>query len=488
MEVAPMQWISRRALLALGALWLAGCAATSPRVVKIDAPGAIQEENSYAGEELYLTKFAVKNKASVDTKEAEEALKEQFIAYLRDGAKFGKIIDATFGAQVPPDALKLETEFTANMEGGDISFMAGMYQAYLLFSISPRKGSAIVIGSASLLRKRKVLSQRSWTSSQPFSFIFFGMFRTGPIQAAYKAAYEDAFNHIVVPVGSDNAPAVSKAELQSLVKAGIAEASKKAEPIYNSDVDKPAYALPENADNFALVMGIEKYASIAQADFAERDAGTVKEHLYALGYPRRNVVYLTGNMVTRGNMEKYVESWLPGKVTEDSKVFVYFSGHGSPGISTGEAYLVPWDGDVKFLENTGYPLKRLYARLNALKARKVIVALDSCFSGAGGRSVIPKGTRPLVGKIDTGSGAIGRVVVLSASESSEISGSEESQGHGLFTYHLLKGLNGRKGAASLKELYDYLTPRVQDAARQQNRDQTPQLTASDEDGALTLRD
>ena len=61
----------------------------------------------------------------------------------------------------------------------------------------------------------------------------------------------------------------------------------------------------------------------------------------------------------------------------------------------------------------------------------------------------------------------------------EISGTIDDQGHGLFTYFLLKGLNGAAanvgGHVSAKSLYDYLRPRVQDAARRDNRDQTPQL-------------
>jgi uncharacterized caspase-like protein len=156
-------------------------------------------------------------------------------------------------------------------------------------------------------------------------------------------------------------------------------------------------------------------------------------------------------------------------------VFVYFSGHGAPDPASGQAYLMPWDGDPKFLENTGYPLKRLYEKLGALKTKDVVVALDACFSGAGGRSVLAKGVRPLVGKVDMGGS--GHVSVLAASGGDEITGTLEDQGHGLFTYYLLKGLNARRGASSLLPLFDYLRPKVQDAARRDNRDQTPQFSA-----------
>lgn len=245
--------------------------------------------------------------------------------------------------------------------------------------------------------------------------------------------------------------------------------------VFHSDIDSPGYKSPENPENFALVIGIEKYANLPQADFAERDAQTAREHLIALGYPSRNIIFLTGQQAGKSGIEKYVEEWLPRNVKENSKVVVYFSGHGAPGVSNSQAYLVPWDGDPKFLETTGYPVKRLYEKLNVLKAKNVIVAMDSCFSGVGGRSVLAQGLRPLVTRVDTGAQSVGKLIIFSASASDEATGVANDQGHGLFSYYFLKGLSEKRGDATIKDLYDYLLPHVQEDARRDNRDQTPQL-------------
>lgn len=245
--------------------------------------------------------------------------------------------------------------------------------------------------------------------------------------------------------------------------------------IYHSDVEVPAFRRPEDASKFALVVGIEKYSSLPPAEHAVRDAKAIKAHLLAAGYPERNIILLTDQQAGKSGLEKYLDAWLPKNTDEKSSVLFYFSGHGAPNPADEQAYLVPWDGDPKFLANTGYPLKRLYERLNALKAKHVLVAMDSCFSGTGGRSVLAKGTRPLVAKIDLGTGTTGRVHALTASASDEISGTDEDSGHGLFTYQFLKGLSTKNGKATFKELYNYLTPKVRDAARRDNRDQTPQL-------------
>ncbi|MBI5242894.1 MAG: hypothetical protein HY922_04315 [Elusimicrobia bacterium] len=81
-----------------------------------------------------------------------------------------------------------------------------------------------------------------------------------------------------------------------------------------------------------------------------------------------------------------------------------------------------------------------------------------------------------------------KVAALSASLANEISGTDDEQGHGLFTYYLLKGLNGEAagpgGEVTLKGLHEYLQPRVQDEARRSNRMQTPQLQGASDDFRL----
>jgi hypothetical protein len=245
-----------------------------------------------------------------------------------------------------------------------------------------------------------------------------------------------------------------------------------------SDVDKPEYTMPENPNNFAVIVGVDKYESLPAAEYAERDAEAVRAHLTAMGYPTRNIYYLSGQQATRAKLAQSLNTWLPNRVDEDSTVFFYYSGHGAPDPKTGEAYLVPVDGDPEDLDSTAYPIKQLYEKLGKLKAHHVIVALDSCFSGAGGRSVIAKGTRPLISIVDIGT-LPNNVIALTASDKSEISGTIEDQGHGAFTYYMLKGLSGAaktdSGHVTVQSLYDYLTPKVQNAARLHNRDQTPQL-------------
>ena len=250
-----------------------------------------------------------------------------------------------------------------------------------------------------------------------------------------------------------------------------------------TDISLPpnAQVLP-NSKAYAIVIGIENYRQkLPRAAFAAADAKLVTEYLTkAMGYPEENVVTLTNDLAALGDFVKYFEKWLPNNVEKGGTVFVYYSGHGAPNPKTGDAYLVPYDGDPAFIGETGYPLRRLYDALGKLPAKEIIVALDSCFSGAGGRSVIAKGARPLVMTMSSES-IPKKVAVLSAASGDQISSTYEEKGHGLFTYFMLKGIKNedvvkKDGSIALTDLFSYLKPQVERIARKQyNNEQTPQL-------------
>jgi ankyrin repeat protein len=239
-----------------------------------------------------------------------------------------------------------------------------------------------------------------------------------------------------------------------------------------SDVDRPIYHNPEDANKYAIVVGVEKYSELPEATYADKDASAVRNHLIAMGFPQRNIILLTGQRATRTGIAKNLETWLPNNINQNSTVFFYYSGHGAPDPASGEAYLVPFDGDPNYITDTGYSLTRLYQKLGELKAGKVTVILDSCFSGAGGRSVLAKGARPLVMSMQS-KPLSANLVVLSASQGSQISTSSPSKGHGLLTYYYLKALN--EGNTGIDDIFNYIKPKVENEARSLNITQSPSL-------------
>ena len=300
-----------------------------------------------------------------------------------------------------------------------------------------------------------------------------------PIAGALQSSFVDAIQRVTSGV-------VETAEYRAYARKGrkSPDQSQPAEAVLVSDVDDaPKVSLPTQKNRFAVLIGIEQYRQqLPKVEFASHDAQIMREYLVnTLGYPEENVVTLINQNATKTDIEKYIERWLPNHVDKNSSVFVFYSGHGAPNAKTNEGYLVPYDGDPTFLEVTGYPLKRLYEQLGQLVSKENFVVLDSCFSGTGVRSVVAKGTRPIVIMTESPSLLSGKTVVLSASAGNQVSNTYSSKGHGLLTYFFLKGLRGEADKnqdkiIDVQELFAYITPSVEGTARREyNNEQTPQL-------------
>ena len=240
-------------------------------------------------------------------------------------------------------------------------------------------------------------------------------------------------------------------------------------------------------NGYAVLIGVETYRDLPKVDFANRDVETIKGYLInALGYPEEHIIVRTNERATRSDFESYLERWLENNVEKGSEVFVYYSGHGSPHPKSGQPFLVPFDGDPQYLDKTAYPVERMYQTLAKLPAERVVVVLDSCFSGTGGRSIVAKGSRPVGLTIETPllptmTGK--KMVVFSASQNNQMSSAFPEKQHGLFTYFFLKGFQGSadkdsNGMVSVGELQDYVRTEVQRQSRKMNSEQTPQVTTA----------
>ncbi len=251
------------------------------------------------------------------------------------------------------------------------------------------------------------------------------------------------------------------------------------------NVDTPPKSMVKiDPHAYALVIGIEKYQSVPDVEFADRDSQTMFKYLTeSMGFDSDNVKLVQDQDATKGKLEASLQ-WLSNRATKKSKIFVYYAGHGAPDPS-GQAYIVPYDGEPSYLKETAIPSTKLYRKLAMLPSKDVTVVLDACFSGSGGRSVIAKGARPLV-SVMTGYSDVGKnTLILAATKSNEISTAYPDGGHGLLTYFLLKGLHGsamqKDGIVTTQSLFKYVEPKVQRQARLDNVNQTPTLYPENRD-------
>ena len=241
--------------------------------------------------------------------------------------------------------------------------------------------------------------------------------------------------------------------------------------------------------DWGLIIGIEDYAHLPRVDFARKDALVVKEYFNRiLGVPEHNIISLIDSDATKARISGYLRKFIPANVSKETTLYVYFAGHGAPDMQKGNPYLVPYDGDTLFIEETGYQLKEFYKEINDLDINQAYVFLDSCFSGVASRAaeMLSKGTRPALLKVEDVGLATQEVIALSAATGGQTSNPLPREEHGLFTYYLLSALSGKADEnedrfVTIKEIYTYVTRHVTREARRMGSEQTPFITPSVED-------
>jgi hypothetical protein len=255
------------------------------------------------------------------------------------------------------------------------------------------------------------------------------------------------------------------------------------------DVDiVPEIAKEKKKNAYAIVIGIEDYKdkNIPKVPYAKRSSDMMKKYLIdVLGYEEKNIYLLQNEEATKGNIEVNIEGRLQKLVrNETDEVFIYYTGHGVPDITTEkDAYILPYDGNPNFIETGGYRLSKMYKVLESLKSKKVIVVLDSCFSGRG--AILPRGAAPIVIELENAISVSDKFTVFTSSKGNELSLAYEEMKHRLFTYFFLKGLKGEAdrdgdGKIDAIELYNYAKENVDEIARRQGQDQTPQILPNEE--------
>lgn len=266
----------------------------------------------------------------------------------------------------------------------------------------------------------------------------------------------------------------------------------------------PAHGVAENpkinADGVAVIIGNQDYADpLPDVRYASNDAEAMKAYVIdVLGFRPGNVIELTNATKAQleavfGNASSH-EGRLNNWVRDGrSDVFIFYSGHGAPGLKDRRSYILPVDVDPELLEINGYGLDTLYGNLARINARHITLIMDACFSGlspegavikaASGLSIEPK--RPDV--------AGDRFTIISAAADDQIASWDEARQQGLFTEYLLQALYGaadkpnfgnQDGAISLAEVQSYLNEEMTYAARRRfGRDQTAMIEG---EGGLIL--
>lgn len=224
---------------------------------------------------------------------------------------------------------------------------------------------------------------------------------------------------------------------------------------------------------YLLSIGIGSYRDqqILSRKFASLDAAIVSSYFQSLGgLPASNIRLLQDWKATRSDIDEALLDWLPPQMNRDAVVIVYFAGLASVS-STGETYLVPYDGTATTASRS-YPLKNLEAALARLKAKQTVFLFDGVVSRMGpdnkAKTILPQWN-------PTGSSTLHVIGLSGIGQGLE----DDQHRHGLFTYYLLRALRGeadtnRDGDVTLGETVAYLSQKVRWASKTyMNQEQRP---------------
>jgi len=233
---------------------------------------------------------------------------------------------------------------------------------------------------------------------------------------------------------------------------------------------------------WAVIIGINDYPNVRKLKFAVNDAKAFYDHLVSHNYiPAENVTLLLDWEATLTKLRSTLGTHLKRKARKDDMVIIYFAGHGStekdvmsPDGDGLEKYLLPYDADPKDLYASALPMREISHIFNRVQSERLVFLADSCYSGAsGGRTIGIAGTRSNISEnfLDRVASGKGRVIIT-ASGSNEVSAENEDLQHGVFTYYLIEGLQGKAdmdkdGLITVDEVYRYVSEQVPRATGQE---------------------
>lgn len=240
-------------------------------------------------------------------------------------------------------------------------------------------------------------------------------------------------------------------------------------------------------DAVAIIIGIEKYKRVAKADFANADALDFYDYaVRALGIKPENIKLLVDEAADDVEIYKAFQNWLPVKVNKGkTDVFVFYSGHGYPGQDGNSLYILPFGADKDLISKTAINQQEIISSLQAAQPRAVTMFIDSCYSGqTRGGDILIAGARPFVPKTILNAYPQ-NFTVITASANDQISSASQELKHGIFSYYLMKGMEGdadknKDGKIIVSEMQEYLTDMVGRHAMGINRKQQPQFFGDSE--------
>ena len=252
---------------------------------------------------------------------------------------------------------------------------------------------------------------------------------------------------------------------------------------------------------WAVVVGVSEYTNpgIPSLKYADKDAAALANFLRRPeggGYDSDHMRVLLNKDATLANVRDALINFLNQAIDMDL-VLIYFAGHGAPEPARPQnIYLLTSDSDPTALGTTAFPMWDIQTVLaRYINAKRVIVFSDACHSGNISVNFATRGVgvseQNLVNQYlsDLSKSKEG-VVVFTASASGEVSQEFPEMAHGVFTYYLLEGMEGKADynndyTVTINELMQYVEEQVKRKTRG-SQNPTRSQTAYDKEMTISI--
>jgi peptidoglycan/xylan/chitin deacetylase (PgdA/CDA1 family)/Flp pilus assembly protein TadD len=223
--------------------------------------------------------------------------------------------------------------------------------------------------------------------------------------------------------------------------------------------------------SWAVIIGINEYQTWPKLRYAVNDANAIEQVLVnKFGFHRENIFKLTDGEATRQRIMQVMGDDLtnPSKVSHDDRVFFFFAGHGATRTMSDNrqiGFIIPVDADKTNYYATAVSMSELREASDLIPAKHVYFVMDSCYSGlaltrgGGNSSFDASGTY-----LDEVTSRVARQILTAGGANQEVA-DDGPNGHSVFTWALLEGLDGKadldhNGVITASELGAYVSPVV----------------------------
>ncbi|CUU07126.1 delta-60 repeat domain-containing protein [Candidatus Kryptobacter tengchongensis] len=194
---------------------------------------------------------------------------------------------------------------------------------------------------------------------------------------------------------------------------------------------------------YVFVVGINRYKNTSlNLNYAEPDARSIAQFFRERGgrlFKEVKIIELYNEYATKDAIISNLGGL--GSTNPQDAVVVYLAGHGEN--ARGEWYFIPheltYPEREEELINRGVSSRELADLIRGIGAQKVLVMIDACKSGGLVLAMRGLEDRKALSQLSRSTG----VHVIAASTKEQFAAEVGELGHGVFTYTILEGLNGK---------------------------------------------